>query len=182
MIGYKNDLYPIILINIEITIMNYVNHIRFLESKIYQLIYKNPKNNLTLPTCFEYYSAIFLTNLYNTPFNVWKDIDTNNKKMRGFPTRDLGIDLSNHTFSIVGQSKYYTKSTITYGKLSTFLAIEKLAYSNCSNEKFTSVLIRNKDSKIDSNVKKMIQNNIIIDIEINDKDFFNKIENLKDYK
>jgi hypothetical protein len=48
-----------------------MNHTRFLESKIYQLIYKNPKNNLTLPTCFEYYSAIFLTNLYNIPFNVY---------------------------------------------------------------------------------------------------------------
>lgn len=156
-----------------------MNHTRFLESKIYKLIYKNPKNNLTLPTCFEYYSAIFLTNLYDTPFNVWKDIDKNIKNVHGFPKRDLGIDLSNDTFSIIGQSKYYTKSTITYEKLSTFLAIEKLA--NSSNN-IKSVLIRNKDSKIDSNVKKMIQNNILIDIEINEKDFMKKIESLKDFK
>lgn len=156
-----------------------MNHTRFLESKICQLIYKNPKNNLTLPTCFEYYSAIFLTSLYGIPFNVWKDIDKNIKNLHGFPKRDLGIDLSNHTFSIIGQSKYYTKSTITYGKLSTFLAIEKLV--NSSNN-IKSVLIRNKDSKIDSNVKKMIQNNILIDIEINEKDFIKKIESLSNFK
>lgn len=149
-------------------------HIKTLENNIAKLLFKNP-SNLTIPTCFEYYSAIFLTNTFNMPFNVWKDVTKDEKKKYNFPLKDKGVDLVNQKFTIIGQSKYYKKSTITYGKLSTFLAIDKIV----DKTDFQMALVRLSNSKIDSHVKYMISKGILIDFEIEEKDF---IETCEEYK
>lgn len=148
-------------------------HIKHLENKIANLL--NKTNNLTIPTCFEYYSAISLTKKYKTPFNVWKDVLSEEKRKRNFPIRDKGIDIVNENFSIIAQSKYYTKSTITYGKLSTFLATDKIVDQNY----FQMILVRLSSSKIDSHVKHMILKEILIDFQIKEEEFIDYINYIK---
>ena len=97
-----------------------ISHLNYLHEKIFELK-QLEINNLSEPTLFEYYSAVFLTNHYNQPFYLWKDLSPSQKQNFNLPCRDKGVDISNCSFTILGQSKYYSKnSTVTYGKLSTF--------------------------------------------------------------
>lgn len=152
------------------------NHIKNLERNLSKLYNIKTKNNLIIPTCFEYYSAIMLTKTYDTPFNVWKDVSNQQKKEYNFPIRDKGIDLVNEKFSIIGQSKYYKKSSLTYEKLSTFLAIDKIV----DKKDFQMVLVRLSDSKIDKHIKEMISKGILIDFQIDEKDFLNKCKEFEE--
>jgi len=121
---------------------------------------------------FEYYSAIELTKRLGRPFFVYEDFSPSIKASNGFPVQDKGIDLIDTSLSIVGQCKYYSnKSTITYGKLSTFLASDKLV-----GKKLEYYLIRTDECKLDSLVQKMIDRGEMYDIKIYKEEF---IENLK---
>jgi hypothetical protein len=150
-------------------------HVQTLQNNISNLLIHKNSNNLTIPTCFEYYSAIFLTNTFNTPFNVWKDVPKDEKKKYNFPVRDKGIDLINKDFSIIAQSKYYIKSTLTYGKLSTFLATDKIV----DKTNFQMALVRLSNSKIDNHIKHMISKGILLDFQIDNKDFIDFIHQTK---
>jgi hypothetical protein len=85
------------------------NHISYLEQNIKQLLVHLP-NNLTWPTIFEYYSAIHLSNKYQKPFYVWKDLSPTQKKNANFPNTDKGVDITEPSFTILGQSKYYSEN------------------------------------------------------------------------
>ena len=68
-------------------------HISYLEQSIQNLLYHSP-NNLTWPTIFEYFCAINLSQTYNKPFFVWKDISPIQKKNSNFSNTDKGVDIS----------------------------------------------------------------------------------------
>lgn len=149
------------------------DHLISLEKNIYLcLTLKKSCKKASFPSIFEYYSAIHMTKLINKPFFVYDDFSKEAKLNQNFPTRDIGIDLICDSLDIIGQSKYYSsKSYITYGKLSTFLATEKLV-----GKPLSFYLIRSDNCRLDNNVKYMIKNNVIHDIPLN-KDIF-----LKDIK
>ena len=152
-----------------------VNHILYLEKKIKELLVHTP-NNLTFPTIFEYYSAIHLTNLYQKPFYIWKDLSSTQKKNANFPSTDKGVDITDLTFTILGQSKYYSENnTITYGKLATFLSTDKLVGRN--DLKF--ILLRSHHSLIDKFIKPMIDRKTLIDIPLNNNQFLSFCKDIK---
>lgn len=129
------------------------------------------------PYIFEYYSAIYMTKLLKKPFFVYKDFSKESKIYQNFPVRDKGIDIIDDSLDIIGQAKYYSSETyITYGKLATFLATEKLVRKNLS-----FYLIRTDHCKLDKNIKSMVNNNIIHDIPLNNKVFLNEIERINRY-
>jgi hypothetical protein len=154
----------------------YLDHINLLEKNIYN-IYKTKcktydENKRYIPYIFEYYSAIHMTKLLEAPFYLYKDFSKQSKIYQNFPVQDKGIDIINDSLDIVGQAKYYSSKThITYGKLSTFLATEKLV-----RKKLSFYLIRTDHSRLDNNIKSMINNKIIYDVPINNKDFLKDIE------
>jgi hypothetical protein len=161
-----------------------LNHIQFLEKKIYNIYSKSPKHIIyttykyktdknivykDIPYIFEYYSAIHMTKLFNKPFFVYKDFSKQLKINQNFPVQDHGIDLIDESLNNIGQVKYYSsKNCITYGKLSTFLASEKL-----TRKPLSFYLVRTDHCLLDNNIKSMINNNIIHDIPIN-IDLFNQ--------
>jgi hypothetical protein len=133
------------------------------------------KENKPLPIVFEYYSAIHLTNIYKRPFWVWKDVCPLKKKYSNFPVRDKGIDISDETFTFLGQSKYYSEKTqITYGKLSTFLATKVLVGKN----DITFNLIRTSHSKIEPTLIPMIKRKDLIDIPLDNQKFLCDIKDI----
>ena len=145
-----------------------ISHLNYLHEKIFELK-QLEINNLSEPTLFEYYSAVFLTNHYNQPFYLWKDLSPLQKQNFNLPCRDKGVDISNCSFTILGQSKYYSKnSTVTYGKLSTFLAFDKL---NPSIKNIDFCLLRLTESNISSEVSQMISYKTLKDFPI-EKDVF----------
>ena len=142
-----------------------MSHISHLEKTIKTLV--SSKNPIIYPKIFEYYSAIKLTNMLKTPFFVYQDFPSCKKIKNNFPVRDKGIDLINTSLNIIGQCKYYSsKTTITYGKLSTFLASDKLVGKNLKY-----YLLRTDDCKIDSFVKNMIDREEIYDVKIYKQEF-----------
>jgi hypothetical protein len=159
----------------------YIDHINFLEKKIYDIYNIYTNNNTTKefktfnkysPYIFEYYSAIHMTNLFKKPFYVYKDFPKEKKIYENFPIRDKGIDIIDESCNIIGQSKYYSSENyITYGKLSTFLASEKLVGKNLS-----FYLIRTEHSLLDKDIKFMINNKIIKDIPINNDYFLEQVQ------
>ena len=158
-----------------------LNHIQFLEKNIYNIYttYKYKTDKLTfykdIPYIFEYYSAIHMTKLFKKPFFVYKDFPKNLKIKQNFPIEDNGIDLIEESMNIVGQVKYYSpKNYITYRKLATFLASEKLI-----GKPLSFYLIRTEHCLLDNNIKSMINNNIIIDIPINNDTFLEEIKRIK---
>lgn len=147
-----------------------ISHISHLRTSIKTLMDCN--NPRLYPTIFEYYSAIEMTNRIGKPFFIYNNFSSIIKGSNNFPVQDKGIDLIEPSLSIVGQCKYYSnKSTITYGKLSTFLASDKLV-----GKKLEYYLIRTDECKLDSLVKKMIDRGEMYDIKIYKEEF---IENLK---
>jgi superfamily II DNA or RNA helicase len=144
------------------------SHLNYLREKIFELK-QLEINNLSEPTLFEYYSAVILTNNYNQPFYIWKDLSPSQKQNFNLPCRDKGVDISNCSFTILGQSKYYSKnSTVTYGKLSTFLAFDKL---NPSIKNIDFCLLRLTESNTSSEVSQMISYKTLKDFPI-EKDVF----------
>ena len=96
-------------------------HVRFLQGNIVDLM-RRPPNNLTLPTLFEYWSALQLTLEKNVPFTVWKDIDPNIKRNHKVPHKDMGVDLTTDDFKTLVQCKFYSEmSCINWGGFGTFL-------------------------------------------------------------
>jgi superfamily II DNA or RNA helicase len=151
------------------------NHISYLEQCLQNLFY-HPPNNLTWPTIFEYFSAIHLSQTYNKPFFVWKDLSPTQKKNANFPNTDKGVDISEESFTILGQSKYYSESnTITYGKLATFLATKTLVGRN----DLQLILLRTHHSSISSDIKMIIQRKDLTDIPINNSHFLSYCEEIK---
>lgn len=57
-----------------------ISHLNYLHEKIFELK-QLEINNLSEPTLFEYYSAIFLTNHYSQSFYLWKDLSPHKNKI-----------------------------------------------------------------------------------------------------
>jgi hypothetical protein len=151
-----------------------IKHIEFLDQKIKLLIHKGSIDN-NIPTIFEYYSAIKLTKRFNREFYVYNDIFKFRNKDFNFPQKDHGIDVIDLSLKSVVQCKYYSSNSyITYKKLSTFLASEKLV-----GKKLDFFLARTEQSKLDCLVKKMIDRNDIVDIPVNNNEFLDYIDNIK---
>jgi len=151
------------------------DHISYLEKNINQLLIHTP-NNLTWPTIFEYYSAIHLSKLYQKPFYVWKDLSPIQKKNYNFPNTDKGVDITETSFTILGQSKYYSENnTITYGKLATFLSTDKLV----GRDDLQFILLRSHHSLIDKFIKPMIDRKTLIDIPLNNNEFLSFCEEIR---
>lgn len=153
------------------------NHILFLNSNMYKLIksIKYEQNKMLVPTLFEYYSAVKLTHIYQRPFWVWKDILPIKKQKANFSITDKGIDISDETFTIIGQSKYYSpKNYITYGKLSTFLATKVLV----GRHDIQFNLIRTDDCKIQKNVQSIINRGDLTDVCVDRNEFKYYCDNL----
>jgi hypothetical protein len=127
------------------------------------------------PTLFEYYSAIHMSKLYQTPFFVYADIPVSHKRSAGFPLTDKGIDLINDRFTHIAQVKYYgPKGRITYGGLSTFLATPVL-----TGQRFLRLtLLRTDHCKVNENIKGIIQRGDLTDIALKEKDFLDCIRSL----
>ena len=116
-----------------------------------------------------------MTKLFQKQFYVYKDFSKQSKLYQNFPVQDKGIDIIDDSLDIIGQSKYYSSKTyITYGKLATFLATEKLVRKNLS-----FYLIRTDHCLLDKNIKSMVNNKIIYDIPINNNVFLKEIEIIK---
>ena len=144
-------------------------HLRFLQNEF-------QKENLTyhrLPIMFEYYCAMVMSKIYKTPFYVWKNLSPSHTKKaieNGFPLREKGIDLFNDSFSHIGQSKFYGKNTtITYGKLSTFLASDKLV-----GKPLRMTLLRTDHSRLSNDIVKMVECGVIDDVRVCTDDFLDR--------
>ncbi len=125
------------------------------------------QNPRLYPIIFEYYSAIHMTEKLGKPFFVYEDILAHKKQENNFPVQDKGIDIIDESLKTVGQCKYYSNnSVITYSKLSTFLASDKLV-----GKPLDYYLIRTEDCKIDTLVRNMINRGDLYDVPINREDF-----------
>ena len=112
--------------------------------------------------------------MLNRPFFMYKDFCKEKKLKNGFPITDKGVDLIDESSNIIGQCKYYSKNTsITYSKLSTFLATEKI-----TGKKLDFYLIRTDDCKIDGLVKKMMDRKILNDVCISRDEFLFYIDDI----
>jgi len=151
-----------------------IKHVEFLDKKIKKLLTNNSNMILTMPKVFEYYSAVKLTKRFDRQFYVYEDVFKYRKQNFNFPLKDHGIDVTDLSLNSIAQCKYYSSSSyITYGKLSTFLASEKLV-----GKKLDFFLLRTEHSKLDCLVKKMINRNDIIDIPINNNEFLEYINKI----
>jgi len=113
-----------------------------------------------LPTAFEYYSAIHMTQLYQKPFYVYQDIPAQTKQQWGFPLQDMGVDLADERFDHIAQVKYYrSDSEITYGRLSTFLATPLLV----GRKHLTLSLLRPQESILHAHIQKIVMRGDITD-------------------
>jgi hypothetical protein len=127
------------------------------------------------PTLFEYYSAIHMSKLHQTPFFVYQDIPLSHKKAAGFPLTDMGIDLINDRFTHIAQVKYYgPKGRITYGDLSTFLATPVL-----TGQRFLRLtLLRTDHCHLQGEVKGIIGRGDLCDIALKERVFLDCIRSL----
>jgi hypothetical protein len=110
---------------------------------------------------------------YNTPFYVWKNLSPSHLKkawLEGFPLQEKGIDLFNDSFCHVGQAKFYGKNTtVTYGKLATFLSYEKLV-----GKSLRMTLLRTDHSRLSSDIVKMVERGLIDDVRVCTCDFLDR--------
>ena len=135
-------------------------HIQFLERQM--------RNITHLPTLFEYYSAIHMTNLHQIRFYAYQDIPLSHKRDAGFPLSDKGIDLVDETFCHIVQVKYYGfQKKLHYGNLATFLATPILVWR--PNLRLT--LIRTKHSVLHTDLQRMVQRRDLIDVTLCSKEF-----------
>jgi hypothetical protein len=155
-----------------------MNHINFLDKNIYNLLKKldSQSNNIIWPTIFEYYSAVQLSITHKKPFWVWKDIPKEEKLKAKLPVLDKGIDISDETFTNLGQCKYYSNGNyITYNKISSFLATRVLV----GRQDINFNLIRTNDCKIDKSLQSIIFRKDLKDIKIDNQDFLLYCQNVK---
>ena len=127
------------------------------------------------PTLFEYYSAIHMSKLHQTPFFVYSDIPLSHKRGAGFPLTDKGIDLINDRFTHIAQVKYYgPKGRITYGGLSTFLATPVLT----GKRTLRLTLLRTDHCKVNEDIKGIIKRGDLTDISMQERAFLDYIRSL----
>jgi hypothetical protein len=139
-------------------------HLQFLSKQMANITY--------LPTLFEYYSAIHMSKLHQTPFFVYRDIPLSHKKLAGFPLTDKGIDLINACFTHIAQVKYYgQRSQITYGRLSTFLATPILTGKRVLH----LTLLRTDHCKVHNDVRRIIERADLCDVVLHDRAFLDWI-------
>jgi len=110
-------------------------------------------DNNDLCKIFEYYSAIMLSNEYNTNYLVYEDIEPDFKELNKMSRNDTGIDICNLIDTIV-QCKL-RKGNLTWKECSTFFGSQNIF---CQKEKKTIVkwhnliLTRNADSVLSNNL------------------------------
>ena len=139
-------------------------HLHSLNRKMYTITH--------LPTLFEYYSALHLTQLYKKPFYVYNNVSSSHKTQFGFPICDKGVDLVDEQFSHIVQVKYYKEDRyIGYGKLSTFLATPILV----NNNHLQLSLVRTNHSKLSTDIQDIITRGQLKDITLCNKDFLKYI-------
>jgi hypothetical protein len=143
------------------------SHLQFLTKQMTLVTHRH--------TLFEYYSAIHMSKLHQTPFFVYADIPVSHKKLAGFPLTDKGIDLINDRFTHIAQVKYYgPKGRITYGGLSTFLATPVL-----TGQRFLRMtLLRTDHCRVHDEVKGIIQRGDLCDIALKESVFLDCIRSL----
>lgn len=145
-------------------------HLRFLQNEFQKasLIHSH-----RLPVMFEYYCAMVMSKIYKTPFYVWKNLSPFHLKKateNGFPLQEKGIDLFNDSFCHIGQAKFYGKNTtITYGKLATFLASDKLV-----GKPLRMTLLRTDHSRLSRDIAKMVECGVIDDVRVCTDDFLDR--------
>jgi hypothetical protein len=140
------------------------SHLRFLEQRMASITH--------LPTCFEYYSAIHLSTLYQTCFYVYQDLPHSHKLNAGFPLSDKGIDLVDDTFRHIVQVKYYgLKKKIHYGNLATFLGTPLLV--GRSNLRMT--LVRTKHCTLHSDLLAIVQRGGMSDVTLCSRAFLKQM-------
>jgi len=145
--------------------MSLLPHIQFLKQRMAMIS--------CLPTRFEYYSAIHLTQLHNICFYAYQDIPISHKRRAGFPLTDIGIDLIDDTFNHIVQVKYYgPRYKIHYGKLSTFLATPILV----GQKHLQMTLVRTHHSKLHSNIHQIVQRGDLNDIKLCSQEFLKSMK------
>ncbi len=132
-------------------------HLAYLERQIHDLGKHHAP--MTRAVQFEYYSAIYMTLLHKKPFYVWKDLTPRQKEAAGFPINDKGIDITEPSFDIVGQAKYYGEGqSIGYGTLATFLAMPILSGKNLDLH-----LLRTEHSRITTDIQTIVKGGRLTD-------------------
>ena len=130
---------------------------------------------------FECYSAIKLSEQYNTEFIMYDDIDPVFKEDNRLSRNDTGIDLCNKKDMIV-QVKLRTFN-LTWRELSTFIA-SKNAYNFETDEEFIrwkkAILIRNSSSTLSKPLIEHLNFKKFIDIPVDMNDFFQYCNHLKE--
>jgi hypothetical protein len=125
---------------------------------------KNQTKGLThRPTLFEYYAAQHMTQLYQRPFYVYRDVPLSHKKDAGFPLTDKGIDLIDECFRHIVQVKYYNgRMKIHYGTLSTFLATPLLV----GKRNLSLTLVRTNTSMVHSDIQRIIRRGDLAEVTL----------------
>lgn len=148
-------------------------HLRFLQNEFQTASFTYQHHPHRLPTMFEYYCAMVMSTLHKTPFYVWKNLSPPHLKKateNGFPHQEKGIDLFNDSFCHIGQAKFYGKNTtITYGKLATFLASDKLV-----GKPLRMTLLRTDHSCLSNDIAKMVERGMIEDVRVCTDDFLDR--------
>ena len=162
------------------------------------MVYKNQLNNriferiafipditkgtfYQLAYIFECYSAIKLSEQYNTEFLMYDDIDPVFKEDNGLSRNDTGIDLCNK-LDMIAQVKLRTYN-LTWRELSTFVA-SKNAYNSETDEEYIrwkkAILIRNSSSTLSKPLIEHLNFKKFIDIPVDMNDFFQYCNHLKE--
>ena len=142
-------------------------HLQFLSKQMMLITH--------VPTLFEYYSAIHMSELHQTPFFVYRDIPLSHKSAAGFPLTDKGIDLINDRFTHIAQVKYYGRRTrITYGGLSTFLATPVLT----GKRMLHMTLLRTDHCQVHEEVQGIVKRGHLYDIALKERVFLDCIRSL----
>lgn len=147
-------------------------HLRFLQNEFQKASFTFQHHPHRLPVLFEYYCAMVMSTIYKDPFYVWKNLSPSQEKkalLVGFPLQEKGIDLFNDSFCHVGQAKFYGKNTITYGKLATFLAYEKLV-----GKPLRMTLLRTDHSRLSNDIVKMVERGLVDDVCVCTHEFLDR--------
>lgn len=144
-------------------------HLKFLQTQIFL-------HREKLPIAFEYYVAHKFTKDFGQVFFVWKDVPESLRTMYQLPARDKGVDcISDDTKTLV-QCKYYSqKNTIYYNKLSTFLGFVQFFGDDCKRNLY---LVRTAESRISTDVQKIINTRNLVDCTIPTQTFVQSVNKI----